>query len=44
MLEDVNTFDSAPVIGEHPLYTNIHTMAGFGERYGIYYIEIITIS
>ncbi|GMR33894.1 hypothetical protein PMAYCL1PPCAC_04089 [Pristionchus mayeri] len=32
VLEDVNTFDSVPVIGEHPLYTNIHTMAGFGER------------
>ncbi|CAD6190208.1 unnamed protein product [Caenorhabditis auriculariae] len=29
---DVNTFDGAPVIGEHPLYPNLHMMCGFGER------------
>lgn len=31
--QDINTFDDAPVIGEHPLYTNLHMMCGFGERY-----------
>ncbi|EFO93823.1 hypothetical protein CRE_12628 [Caenorhabditis remanei] len=30
--QDINTFDDAPVIGEHPLYTNLHMMCGFGER------------
>ncbi|KAL6724782.1 hypothetical protein Aduo_019639 [Ancylostoma duodenale] len=31
-LQDVNTFDSAPVIGEHPLYQNLFMMCGFGGR------------
>ncbi|KAK6049561.1 FAD dependent oxidoreductase [Cooperia oncophora] len=31
--QDVNTFDSAPVIGEHPLYQNLYMMCGFGGRY-----------
>lgn len=30
--QDVNTFDSAPVIGEHPLYQNLYMMCGFGSR------------
>ncbi|KAE9419395.1 hypothetical protein Angca_003329, partial [Angiostrongylus cantonensis] len=30
--QDVNTFDSAPVIGEHPLYQNLHMLCGFGDR------------
>ncbi|EYC08785.1 hypothetical protein Y032_0064g3527 [Ancylostoma ceylanicum] len=30
--QDVNTFDSAPVIGEHPLYQNLFMMCGFGGR------------
>ncbi|CAB3405883.1 unnamed protein product [Caenorhabditis bovis] len=30
--QDVNTFDDAPVIGEHPLYSNLHMMCGFGGR------------
>uniref|UniRef100_A0AC35TSI0 DAO domain-containing protein n=1 Tax=Rhabditophanes sp. KR3021 TaxID=114890 RepID=A0AC35TSI0_9BILA len=32
--EDVNTFDDAPIIGEHLLYKNLFTMCGYG-RYGI---------
>ncbi|KAK0404837.1 hypothetical protein QR680_017657 [Steinernema hermaphroditum] len=32
--EDVNTFDDSPVIGEHLLYNNFHTMSGFG-NFGI---------
>ncbi|ETN85165.1 hypothetical protein RB195_021643 [Necator americanus] len=31
-LQDVNTFDSAPVIGEHPLYQNLFMICGFGGR------------
>ncbi|KJH42878.1 FAD dependent oxidoreductase [Dictyocaulus viviparus] len=30
--QDVNTFDSAPVIGEHLLYQNLHMLCGFGDR------------
>ncbi|KAK5982804.1 FAD-dependent oxidoreductase domain-containing protein 1 [Trichostrongylus colubriformis] len=30
--QDVNTFDSAPVIGEHPLYKNLYMLCGFGGR------------
>ncbi|VDL72776.1 unnamed protein product [Nippostrongylus brasiliensis] len=30
--QDVNTFDDAPVIGEHPLYQNLYMMCGFADR------------
>ncbi|XGW16336.1 hypothetical protein V3C99_001641 [Haemonchus contortus] len=30
--QDVNVFDSAPVIGEHPIYQNLYMMCGFGGR------------
>ncbi|PAV82677.1 hypothetical protein WR25_23484 isoform A [Diploscapter pachys] len=30
--EDFNTFDTAPIIGPHPTYTNVHMMCGFGSR------------
>ncbi|KAI6181893.1 putative fad oxidoreductase [Aphelenchoides besseyi] len=31
--EDVNTFDDAPILGEHLLYRNLYTMSGFS-NYG----------
>ncbi|CAI4229323.1 unnamed protein product [Auanema sp. JU1783] len=31
-VESLNTFDSAPIIGEHPLYNNLYMMCGFGSR------------
>ncbi|KAI6222507.1 putative fad oxidoreductase [Aphelenchoides besseyi] len=31
--EDVNTFDDAPILGEHLLYQNLYTMSGFS-NYG----------
>uniref|UniRef100_A0A7E4V1K9 FAD-dependent oxidoreductase domain-containing protein 1 n=1 Tax=Panagrellus redivivus TaxID=6233 RepID=A0A7E4V1K9_PANRE len=33
MYNDVNTFDDTPIMGEHLLFTNLYTMAGFA-NYG----------